>query len=138
MRLAVVVVWPDRVWVKQERCEHAHRHTQYERDDRWPELKFDHRSELHQHDHERQEHDIHHAPLSDMLHDAISNGFVPFVKDAEQAQFDEQYEFDQRKHDREEQHDSANKPAAVLHEFERAHQDARFVLVSELFNVQDW
>lgn len=60
-------------------------------------MKFDHVAKLDQHDQKRQQHDVHHAPLAQCLHQSKRKGFVFSVKQFEEAQLEQEHNFCQWK-----------------------------------------
>lgn len=110
--------------IERHRRDHAHCDTQHECHNGWSEIELHQVAELYQHHEEREQHDIHYAPLAGILHDAIRQRLVPSLEQAQQAEFEQHDNLDQGKDDREHEHDDPDEPVAVPQEIDRPEQQA--------------
>ena len=123
--------------IERKRSNHAHRHAERERDHGGAELKVDEVSELDQHDQEGEQHDVHHAPFAEMLHEPKREGLVVAIEDLEPTQFNQQNDLGERKDDGKKKHDGTHEIASVMEQFDRATQNALLVLLSQPLDPQN-
>lgn len=123
--------------MKGNRSDHAHGDAQDERKYRRAKLKMNQIAELNQHHKKREQHNIHHAPLSNMFHDMQSGGFVPLVQKFQQTEFQQQYDLCQREDNRKQQHNTSDQPVAVFQQLNRSAKNAGLLSETKFFNLKD-
>ena len=132
-----VLLLPNRMWIKTKRRQHAHGDARGKRKDGRTKMELDHVAKFYQHHQKGQQHHIHHAPLSKVLHHSQRKGFVFSMKQLQPTELQQKQDFGQWKYNRKQKYDPANKPTSMLKQFNCSAKDAALMGQPQLINSQN-
>ena len=127
-------VVPNGVRIEAERGQNAEPHTQGEVDHSGPVVKGHQATEFDEHDEEREQQHIHHAPFAEEFHEVVGDGPVFSADQLKKRQFQKRHHFHQWKHHRKQQHHAADEPIVVQEQFADPVDNAVLATVAQLFD----
>ena len=122
------------MWIEAERRQNAEANAQGEVDHGGTVVESYQAAKFDEHDEEREQQHVHHAPFAEEFHEVVGDGPVFPADQLKQRQFQKRNHFHQWKDHGKHQHHAPDEPFPVQKQFANAIHNAVLATVAQLFN----